>query len=102
METKIIGSYAWEIVDYLNAFKSTTKKPVFCWMNDEMSSRHPDSYGTCLNYTEFFEAFDASVFTKEQWLDSAQYWVENDSVGKPLKLIGLYLQSEKDKIKFGS
>jgi len=93
MET-IIGKDAWEMEDYLQGYESSTGRPVFCWMMDEMSSRHTDSYGTCLNYKEFLEAYDKSTFTKEQWLDSAKYWYENPNCGRPLRIIGLFLIGE--------
>ena len=78
--------------DYLDAFESKSGKPVFCWMGDDFSSRHPDSYGSCLNYGEFIEAFKESKFTKEQWLDSVEYWENNNGCGVPLKLIASFLR----------
>jgi len=96
-EEKIVGKDAWEMEDYLQGFKTSSGRPVFCSMFDEMKSAHTDSYGTCLNYKEFFEAFDAATFTKEQWQDSANYWLGNENCGKPLKIIALYLQRYEKK-----
>lgn len=73
---KLVGHWAWEIEEYLQNFKTKSGLPIFCWMFDETSQRHPDSYGTCLNYTEFLEAYDAATFTKDEWLDSAKYWLD--------------------------
>lgn len=93
----IIGKDAWEMEDYLQSFKSeNTDRPVFCSMFNENKSAHSDSYGTCLNYPEFYKAFDASIksgkYTKEQWLDSSLYWLTNENCGVPLKLIARYVQ----------
>ncbi len=95
----MVGKDAWEIEDYLQRFKTTTGRPVFCSMFDENKSCHTDSYGTCLNHPEFLEAFDASreKYTDEQWLDSCEYWLDNSGAGVPLKIIALFLQREIKK-----
>lgn len=93
---EIVGKDAWEIEDYLQDFDDASGRPVFCSMFDEKKSCHTDSYGTCLNYTEFLHALDVSPFSVEQWMDSCKYWIENDSCGKPLKLIALYLRRENE------
>ena len=92
-EEKIrIGKDAWEIEEYLEDFKSKSGRPVFCSAFDEFKAKHVDSYMTCLNITEYLEAYDASPFTKEQWLDSAEYWLGTSS-GMPLKIIATFLKS---------
>jgi hypothetical protein len=84
----------WEVEDYLQEYKAPSNRPVFCSMFDENKSAHTDSYGTCLNYTEFLHAYDNSPYTKEQWKQCAQYWTENENCGIPLKIIGKFILSE--------
>lgn len=86
---------SWTIEDYLSSFESTSGRPVFCWMNDEMSSRHSDSYGTCLNFPEAMEAFEKSPFSKEDWNKAINEWTNNTNVGIPLRILVIFL---KDKI----
>ena len=87
-----------EIEDYLQFYPTKTRRPVFFNMFDENRSAHTDSYGTCLSYTGFLEAFDNSPYTQDQWLAASKEWLENECVGKPLKLIALYLTSDRDLI----
>lgn len=81
-----------EIEDYLQFFETKSGNPVFQSMFDETKMANMDAYGTILSYTGFLEAFDAAPYTRDEWLEVADLWLENDCAGKPLKIIALFLK----------
>jgi hypothetical protein len=82
----------WEVEDFLQSFIANGGARVFHKMRDEKTSAHSDSYGTCLSFTAFDEAFKASPFNKEQWIQCCAYWLKNDCAGVPLKIIANMLK----------
>jgi len=87
-----------EMEDYLQFYPTKSGNPVFFNMFDETKFANMDSYGTCLSYTGFLEAFDNSPYTQEEWLAASKEWLDNECAGKPLKLIALYLTSDRNLI----
>jgi hypothetical protein len=80
------GITSWEIEDYL------TENMVFLnGFRDEDESASLGAYGTVISLTNLMKAFDASPFTKEEWLKGVDYWEGQAYLAPTFSLLALWV-----------
>jgi hypothetical protein len=80
------GITSWEIEDYL------TDKMVFLnGFRDEDTSASLGAYGTVISPVNLIKAFDASPYTKEEWLKAVDYWEGQAYLAPTFKLLSLWV-----------
>jgi hypothetical protein len=90
------GITSWEIEDYL------TENMVFLnGFREEETTASLGAYGTVISHTNLVKAFDASTFTKEDWLKGVDAWEGNAYLAPTFSLLALWVLKMIDK-KYGN
>lgn len=86
------GITSWEIEEYL------TENMVFLnGFRDDDTTASLGAYGTVISYTNLVKAFEASTFTKEEWLKGVDDWEGHAYLAPTFSLLALWVLRLIDK-----